>query len=203
MATLNPASSRTITEVTPADWLTQKPQGSWTYEDYVALPEDGNRYEIIDEVIYMTASPNKSHQKSANILNVHLMIHVYYAQKGEVFIAPFDVTLPSGTTVQPDIMVVLNANSAIAQENGIVGAPDLLVEVASPSTKTYDRTTKKQTYEQNGVREYWIVDPVKQEVEIFELQNGAYVSLGTFKGKNLVPSQIVPGFPIRVEQFFA
>jgi Uma2 family endonuclease len=202
MATLNPASSRSITEVTPADWLTQKPQGSWTYEDYVALPEDGNRYEIIDGVIYMAASPKKSHQKSAGLLSHHLMVHVYFGQKGEVFTAPFDVTLPSDTTVQPDIIVVLNANLSIVQEEKITGSPNLLVEIASPGTKDYDRSKKKQTYEQNGVQEYWIVDPAKQEVEVFELQNSVYVSLGVFKGKNTVPTKRIPGFPVTVEQFF-
>jgi Uma2 family endonuclease len=202
MAISNPASSRSITEVTPADWLTQKPQGSWTYEDYAALPEDGNRYEIIDGVLYMAASPNTNHQSATGFIHHHLLVYVYYAQKGRVFIAPFDVKLPSGTTVQPDITVVLNTNLNIITPDKVQGAPDLVVEVSSPSTSYYDRNKKKRTYEQNAVKEYWIVDSETQEVEVFELQSGAYVSLGTFRGKSTLPTKVVPNFPVRVEQFF-
>ena len=104
---------------------------------------------------------------------------------------------------QPDVVVVLIEHLERVAEKKIVGAPDLVVEVASPSTAAYDRLTKYDIYARSGVAEYWIVKPTSRTVEVLVLENREYRSLGLFSGQQTLPSRIVPGLLVRVEQFFA
>jgi Uma2 family endonuclease len=101
------------------------------------------------------------------------------------------------------VLVVLAANRERIVPEGIDGPPDLVVEIASPSTATYDRAKKLHAYERGGVPEYWIADPIARTVEVLVLSDAAYRSQGVFHGQALLPSKIVPGFPVRVAQFFA
>ena len=178
-------------------------QGRWTYKDYAALPDDGRRYEIVDGVLYMAPSPNEWHQTTAGRLFRYLATQIEDASLGRVYIAPFDVELTPDTVVQPDVLVILNANHDKITLSRIVGAPDLVIEVSSPGTVGYDRDKKQSAYARAGVQEYWIADPWSRTVEVFVLEAGAYRSLGVFEGKATLPSQVVPGFPVHVEQFFA
>ena len=197
-------TSRTISVVTPADHVSGPKQGYWTYEHYVALPDDGQRYEIIDGVLYMVPWPTTWHQSSSLRFSYYLVNHVKLAGLGQVIIAPFDVVLASGTVVQPDVMVVLNANLERITDECMVGAPDLVVEIASPSTSTHDRHKKYVAYASAGVTEYWIADPIAHTVEVLVLEGGTYSSLGVFSGQNTLPSIIVPAIEaVHVEQFFA
>lgn len=195
-------TSRNITQVTPADWLAGPPQGQWTYHDYAALPDDGNRYEIIDGVIYMSPAPNRWHQRANSLFVTYLNMYVSFKGLGEVYGPPFDVLMPGVRTVQPDVVVVLNDNLDIVTAANIQGAPDLVVEISSPSTATYDRTTKLNAYAASGVKEYWIADPITHTVEILTLEQGIYRPVGVFHGQDILPSVVIPELPIRVEQFF-
>jgi Uma2 family endonuclease len=103
---------------------------------------------------------------------------------------------------QPDVLVVLKNHLARYQEKKIVGAPDLLVEVISPSSKLYDRALKRMIYEQAGVPEYWLVDEKKQTIELFALENGKYRSLGEFTSEQRLPSRIVPLIDVPTAHFF-
>ncbi len=188
--------------VVPADHVAGPPQGQWTYADYAALPENGQRYEIIDGVLYMPPGPGEPHQAAITLFILHLATHVQVSGLGRVYAAPFDVDLAPGTTVQPDVIVVLQANSAIITPDKLVGAPDLVVEIASPGTATHDRGRKLRAYERAGVREYWIADPIARTVELLALDGGSYRAVGVFQGQALLPSHVLPGFPVRVEQFF-
>jgi Uma2 family endonuclease len=188
--------------VTPVDRMLGPGQGHWTYEHYAALPDDGKRYEIINGVLYMTPSPGRSHQEVALEFAAYLRAHVKSAHLGRVYIAPFDVELTPKVVVQPDVMVILNENSDKVTSSRIVGAPDLVIEIASPSTSTYDRHKKNDAYAHAGVPEYWIVDPVAHTVEVLMLEGGEYQSLGVFQGKAFLPSKIVPEMNVHVEQFF-
>src|SRR5581483_12513463 len=125
-----------------------------------------NRYEIIDGVLYMAPSPSTAHQGSTGLFHWYLMAHVQFAGLGRVFVAPFDVELAPGITVQPDVIVVLTEHLSIITESHIVGAPDIVVEIASPGTVGYDRRTKQDAYAHAGVREYWLADPRAKTVEI-------------------------------------
>jgi Uma2 family endonuclease len=122
---------------------------------------------------------------------------------GLVRIAPFDVELAPDTVVQPDVFVVLSKHFDKITDNRILGAPDLVVEVASPGTAIYDRHNKLDAYVRAGVPEYWIVDTDARGVEVLVLEMiGIYRSLGVFRGKAVIPSQVVPGLLVQVEKFF-
>ncbi len=189
--------------VIPADHMPGPEQGHWSYKDYAALPDDGHRYEIVDGVLYMAPSPNEWHQNAAFEIASHLRTHIKLTGLGRVYIAPFDVELGPGTVVQPDVMVVLNANRNKITFSRIIGAPDLMVEVSSPGTVGYDREKKQSAYACADVPEYWIADPWSRTVEVLSLVANGYRSLGVFEGKAVLPSQVVPDFPVHVEQFFA
>src|SRR5713226_8174889 len=191
-----------LSVVIPADWVPGPPQGSWTYNDYAALPDDGHRYEIVNGVLIMAPAPSPGHQDIVGEIFAYLRTHVKLAGLGRVFPGPLDVELGPKNVYQPDVVVVLNAHLDRVAEKKIIGAPDLVVEIASPSTAAVDRTAKYDVYAHAGVTEYWIVKPERKTVEIFLLDNRNYRSLGIFSGQQTLPSQVVPGLPVRVEQFF-
>jgi Uma2 family endonuclease len=189
--------------VIPADWIPGPQQGSWTYSDYTALSDDGQRYEIVNGVLLMTPSPSGAHQDTVGEIFYHLRTHLRPRGLGLVRLAPFDVELSPEDVLQPDVFVVLHAHLDRVLEKKVVGAPDLVVEVASPGTAVFDRVTKSTLYARAGVSEYWIVNIERQTVEVLVLGGGKYRSLGIFRGEQTLPSQIVPNFPVCVEQFFA
>lgn len=178
-------------------------QGTWTYDDYAALPDDGQRYEVIEGVLYMVPSPGELHQRSSTRFVGYLMMHIELTGLGRVYHAPFDVELNPITVVQPDVIVVLNQRTQIITPRGIQGGPDLVIEIASPSTATHDRSRKLRAYEQAGVREYWLADPFAHTIELLVLEGKHYRSRGLFQGPALVPSTVVPDLRVRVEQFFS
>jgi Uma2 family endonuclease len=192
-----------LSVVTPADWVLGPPQGSWTYEDYAALPDDGRRYEIVNGVLIMTPAPTPEHQDIVGEIYVALRAYVKLAGLGRVFMGPIDVQLSPNNMFQPDLVVVLNAHLDRVAEKKITGAPDLIVEIASPSTAAYDRLTKYEKYAQAGIIEYWIVKPTRRTVEVLVLENGEYRSPGIFSGQQTLASRVVPNLPVRVEQFFS
>jgi len=191
-----------LSVVTPADWVPGPPQGSWTYDDYVALPNDGNRYEIVNGVLIMAPAPSPEHQSIAVRIAYYMFPHIDLAGIGKLFTAPIDVDLGPKNVFQPDIVVMLNNHLDRVQEKKIVGAPDLVVEIASPSTAAYDRLTKYEKYAHAGITEYWIVKPTRRTVEVLVLEGEEYRSLGIFRGEQTLPSRIVPNLPVGVERFF-
>jgi Uma2 family endonuclease len=187
----------------PANWVPGPPQGQWTYQDYAALPEDGNRYEVLQGVLYMAPSPGRWHQKASILISYYLLLAIQFTGLGEVYTAPFDVVLDPKNTVQPAVLVVLNEHLDRLTERGMVGAPDLVVEIASPSTVRLDLREKLDAYASACVPEYWIVNPDVRTVEVFTLKRGVYSSLGVYYGPAVLPSGVVPNLNIKVEQFFA
>jgi Uma2 family endonuclease len=191
------------TVVIPANWVPGPKQGEWTYHHYAALPDDGQRYEIIDGVLYMTPSPNGAHQDAVLWLAHYLLIHVKVAGLGQVYVAPFDVELAPDLVVQPDVTVILKANEQIIMPTRITGAPDLVVEVSSPSTIGYDRREKQDMYARAGVAEYWLVHPGEQTIEVLTLEGNEYASLGIFTGQATLLSKIVPAISgVAAEKIF-
>jgi Uma2 family endonuclease len=188
--------------VTPADWVPGPNQGDWTYNEFIALPDDGERYEIANGVLLLAPSSTGPHQDTIGEVIFHLRSHVKLPGLGLVSQAPFIVELSSKDVFQPDIFVVMNAHFDRVQENKVIGAPDLVVEVSSPGTVAFDRLTKYDTYERAGVPEYWIVNLDRRTVEIVVLEYAKYHSLGVFHGEQKVPSRIISWLSVRVEQFF-
>ena len=139
-------------------------QGEWTYDDYARLPDDGNRYEVIRGVLYVTPAPNYRHQFV--IMNLAASFHEFLAERelGVVLPAPFDILLPReiASPVEPDLVVFRSGNIPDWGAKNFAGVPDLVVEVLSPSTRGRDRRIKLRAYEEAGVPggwEYWLVDP--------------------------------------------
>lgn len=188
--------------ILPADWVPGPEQGFWTYDDYAKLPEDGNRYEIVDGVLVMTPAPTPEHQNIGGMIYYYLVTYVKLAGLGRVFPGPVDVVLGPKLVFQPDVVLLLNDHLDRIGSKKINGAPDLMVEIASPSTAVYDRLTKYEKYAQAGIPEYWIVKPVARTVEVVVLEQGKYRSLGIFSGQQTLPSRVVSNLPVRVEQFF-
>ncbi|EFH89361.1 Uma2 family endonuclease [Ktedonobacter racemifer] len=188
--------------VTPADWVPGPGQGRWTYKEYAAIPEDGHRYEVVNGVLYMSPSPNPRHQRIVLMISNHLLGFVEGQGLGMVFVSPLDVELNYGNIVQPDVFVLLNEHLDRIASSRIIGAPDLAIEIASPSTARHDLNEKLDAYAAAGVPEYWVVTPDAHVVEVWVLDRGVYRSLGLFIADDVLPSQVLPGLPVTAEQFF-
>lgn len=179
-------------------------QGQWTYEDFLRLPDDGKRYEIIDGVLYMANAPDFEHQLAVTVLTSQLWSFVQLHNLGIVLTAPFEVHLPGiAQPVQPDILFVSNARRNIIKPKLIEGAPDLIVEVRSISTARHDRTVKFNVYERAGVREYWIVNPRLRVVEVYALQGNEYVLHGEYGAGERVKSAVLEGLELATDTAFA
>ena len=146
----------------------------WTYAEFARLPsEGGTRYEIIDDELYVTPAPSRMHQRIVTDLVVLLGDFVRSNELGELFVSPFDVLFAEGDYVEPDLVFVSRDRIGLLSDRGVEGAPDLLIEVLSPSTAARDRGIKLQRYRHFGVAEYWIVDPESRTMEVWKLGEGA------------------------------
>src|ERR1700686_3430551 len=188
--------------VIPADWVPGPEQGSWTYDDYAALPGDGLRYEIVNGGLIMAPAPDGRHQDAVLRIAHYLLVHVEFTGLGKVRVAPFDVQLSQKNVFQPDVLVILNAHLDRVLDKKVVGAPDLVVEVASPGTALYDRVNKYEKYAGAGVQEYWLANTDTRTIQLLVLEAGEYRSLGVFSGQQTLPSRIVQALPVLIEQFF-
>src|SRR5260370_2430709 len=155
-----------LTTVTPADWVLGPQQGDWTYEAYATLTDDGECYEIVQGVLVMSPAPGLPHQDVVDEIFAYLREQIKLKRLGKVYTSPVDVVLSEQNVYQPDVVVVLKDHLARAEEKRIVGAPDLVVEVISPSSILYDRVNKHMIYEQAGIPEYWLVNGKKHTAEI-------------------------------------
>ncbi len=189
--------------VVPANDVAGAKQGQWTYQTYATLPEDGRRYEIINGVLYMTPSPDEWHQTTVGLVFRYLATQIEDSGLGRVYIAPFDIELVPDVVVQPDVCVILNAHRERVTFTRIIGVPDLVVEVVSPGTVSYDRREKQDAYAHAGVTEYWLVDSAARTIEVLVLEESHYRSLGVFEGEGLLPSSIVPQITAQAHQFFS
>ena len=138
------------------------PRIKFTYTDYLLLPE-GDRRELIEGDFYMVPSPSFRHQSISRDISTPLWDYVRTNGLGVVVWAPMDVVLTQESVVQPDILFISNERREIITDNNISGAPDLVVEILSPSTADRDRELKLRLYARHGVREYWIVDPDERD----------------------------------------
>ncbi len=162
-----------------------------TYRDYMTWPDDGRRYELYEGEAYMVPSPSVQHQRILRKLMLLLAQLVNEDRLGEIFYAPLDVVFSESTVVQPDILFISHQRRGIIGEQNISGAPDLVVEILSPSTEERDRGIKLQLYGRYGVQEYWLVDPEKRTVEVLALSPEGYQVLGQYGGDEIVSSQVL------------
>ena len=176
-----------------------------TYEDYYQMPDDGNRYEVIDGELVMCPSPITRHQVITGNLFLILGTWSRSSKIGKVLISPLDVVLDDIQVVQPDILFIADKNLDIIQEKNIWGAPDLAIEVLSEGNRRHDEIVKKRLYKTYGVTEYWIVDPVLESVKIYKRQQDTFVKIDVLEreaGDNL-RSDLLPGFEALLDDIFA
>ncbi len=174
----------------------------FTYQDYLDLPEDGNRYEVINGELIMVAAPNTGHQIISAYIEVELYNFVKTKQLGQVLDAPIDVILSESNVVQPDILFISKENSSIITEKNIAGAPDLIIEIISPSSAYYDLLEKKELYAVHGVREYWIVEPKKQWIEVYINQNRKFELDQRVEQTGVIKSCVVNGWSLELVNVF-
>ena len=172
-----------------------------TYEDYVELPDD-KRYEIIDGELYEMTAPTLRHQVLLGNLFIIFKPHVRRQRLGSVYMAPVDVIFAGGDIVQPDLVFVSEARRHIMQDHAIVGAPDLVIEILSPSTAAHDRNRKTDLYARYGVAEYWMVDTETETIEVRRLRDGEYGDAEIYDS-GLVSTPLIPGIEVRLEDVFA
>ena len=175
-----------------------------TVKEYLAREdfEEGFYYELINGIIVKKSAPAPRHQNASGNLFVALSNFIRKGQLGKVFHAPLDVFFDEFSVLEPDILFIAKDRLSIVTENGIEGVPDLVIEILSPSSARYDRGEKMKIYRRTGVREYWIVDPRSQTLELYSLQDGEYDlnSFATETGE--VESQVLAGFTVTVEEVF-
>lgn len=158
----------------------------FTYQDLLTAPDDGNRYEIFEGELIVTPSPAIKHQiVHANLFNT-LFNYVKKHKRGRVLSAPTDIYFDEETVVKPDILFISKNRSNILKEQRVHGAPDLIVEILSPGTAERDRGFKFRRYEKEGVQEYWLVDPVEENMEIYVLNEKGYELHGRFSDNDTV-----------------
>lgn len=175
-----------------------------TYEDYLLFPEDGNRHEILDGVHYVTAAPYLRHQSVLVELTSWIAPFVRQRRLGRFYVAPVDVLLARHDIVQPDLLFISNASLNILTEKNIQGAPDLVVEVLSDSTRKRDEGIKLERYELLGVKEYWVVDPKRSEARIYRRSGERLQQVAelTAAARDLLTSPFFPGLEIPLFEIF-
>ncbi len=173
----------------------------FNYHDYLLLPED-KRYEILDGELYVVPAPNTRHQRLVIDLFDVLLHHVRRKKLGEVLHAPYDVVLSDETVVQPDILFVSNKHPDIIGEGNISGPPDLVIEVLSPGNRKKDLEVKRKLYASFGVREYWVVDPDAQTIEVLIWSEQGYVSAGVFGESDRLSTPVLPNLNLLPSRLF-
>jgi len=171
-----------------------------TIKDYMELPE-GTPYQLVEGELIMSPAPSFEHQRVSGRLFRKLQTSIEDLGLGIVVYAPIDVYLDEENAYQPDIVVVLKDSKARVEERGIFGAPDVVVEILSPSTAYYDLTEKKDVYERVGVKEYWIVDPKRKTFEIYSNSEEGFKLTSQAKKDGKVRSELL-GLEIDLKEVF-
>jgi Uma2 family endonuclease len=153
-----------------------------TYEDYCRAPDD-KRYELLNGELMMVPAPNIKHQSILLTLGSELRQFVQEHEFGEVFVAPVDVVLSDTDVVQPDVLFISRAREDRITDENVQGAPDLVIEILSPSTAGRDLEDKHELYGRHGVLEYWIIDPVAETVAVHRQRDGKLERSGLFVGR--------------------
>ena len=173
-----------------------------TYQDYANLEGD-ERYELLDGELILVGSPNEDHQIACVELGTQMHSFVKEHDLGRVFFAPFDVLFSDTDVVQPDLLFVSKDRHHIRTPANIQGAPDLVVEVLSPSSSRRDWGYKRELYARHGVWEYWIIDPTNRIVSVMTLQDGVLEIDQTLTEDNTARSSVLEGFEVNLVEIFA
>ncbi|MDX1993040.1 MAG: Uma2 family endonuclease [bacterium] len=167
-----------------------------TAEEYFQLPETNLPIELIDGEIFQMPTPSPKHQDV--ILNAAILFRQRVKERGgRVFVAPLDVVFDDGNIAQPDVMWLAPDSRCQVTEKRLVGAPDFIAEVLSPSSVSHDRRTKFRLYQQHGVREYWVIDPQAQLIDVFTLVEGRFQLIGIYGADEVFQSPLLGEIAVR------
>lgn len=185
------------------------PKGNYTYADYL-LWQFSERVELIKGKIFkMSPAPSRNHQDISWAL-ARQIDKVFYKTSCKMYSAPFDVRLINYkssnldsqivSVVQPDLCVICDLDKL--DEKGCLGSPDLIIEILSPGNSSKEMDLKFDLYQENGVKEYWIVNPIEKTIFIYVLENNKYIGLKPFTETSTLQSVVFPKLKFRVKQIF-
>jgi Uma2 family endonuclease len=174
-----------------------------TVQDYFDLPEGSARCQLIEGDFHMMPPPNRFHQSVQINIAAIIKFHLNKHPIGKVYCAPIGVILSDLNAFEPDVVFVSRKRAKILSERGIEGAPDLVVEILSPGTARYDKGPKRAIYARSGVKELWLVDPVKREIDVFYLQEDAERPVATYNEREKFSSPLLPGLVFDGREIFA
>ena len=180
---------------------TPNPLIKFTYDDYLNTPED-KRYELLDGDLIALPSPEEFHQRVSILLGAKLVQSAVENRMGRVYHAPFDVVLSNTDVVQPDLIFVSDERADIITPANIQGAPDLVVEILSPSTAARDKTFKRSLYARHCITEYWMVDLTEKTITILRLGERGFEVVDTYGEGEILTSPILQGFTLSLDEVF-
>lgn len=184
------------TTISPVDY-----KKYYTYADYYVINDD-KRYEVMEGALMMVPAPTTRHQKISGRIYRIMANFVLDNGLGEIFDAPTDLVLSNDVVVQPDILFINKERAGIIGEQAIMGSPDLVVEIISPSSSFIDSVRKREIYQRFGVKEYWLVFPEEKAIEIMTLEHGIYRELCSAKEEGTVRSKLLQGFEVELKGVF-
>lgn len=184
-----------MVQVVPAD----RPM---TYDDLLALPEDGLRHELIDGIHYVSPSPVTRHQAAVGRM-YRTCADWADDHGGRCYVSPMDVKFSELTVLEPDVLLLGPDRVPFVGEKNIGGPPDIAIEVSSPSTASHDLIRKRRVYEQHGVREFWFVDLEDESITQYVLDGERYDDPVTHRAGDVMASRFLDGLAIDVEVVLA
>lgn len=176
-----------------------------TYRDFVRFPDDGRRHELIDGKHCVTPSPSFRHQRLVMRLARAFWDYLDLHPAGEMFCVPVDCVMSPFDIVVPDLLLIDNDQTDIVTKKNLRGAPALIAEINSPSTKSRDRRQKRELYARAGVREYWIIDPDANTVTVFRrTPEGEFPMVATLHATTAdsLTTPMLPGFALELPHYF-
>jgi len=177
-----------------------------TAEEFLQIPEDGKRHELVDGVHYVTPSPNLPHQVLVGRLYLSLGAFLdRRPEAGQIFLGPLDVVLSDRDVVEPDLLFVAAEQSSILTFKNVQGPPALAIEVLSPSTRKWDQRVKRQLFDQRGIGEYWLVDPAERRVTVLRrASDGSFPEVAALGASpaTLLETPLVPGWSLDLADLF-
>lgn len=174
----------------------------FTYEDYLNLPDNGKRYEIINGELYMVPAPTLGHQDTIGEFYFTIKSFIQTNPLGKIYLAPTDIVFSEIDILQPDLIFVAKEKFDILTRENIQGAPDLVIEVLSPGTEKRDRSIKLKTYSKFGVQEYWMANDETATVEVWQRNGDKLVFHKLLDKTQILTTPLLPGLEIALEKIF-
>ncbi|TVL98290.1 MAG: restriction endonuclease [Candidatus Brocadia sp. WS118] len=184
-----------------AQIVVEKKVKKYTYKDYCKISDDKS-YELIDGELLMTPSPITNHQRISRKLEFILEKFITENKLGELFDAPYDVYFDNENVVQPDLLFIPKDRLHIIGKKNVQGAPDLVIEIISENSAYRDMVQKKKLYAKFGVKEYWIVIPEGEEIEIYTLKDTAYQLYKAYGKGTVLESPLLKGLTLTLMDIF-